>query len=143
MMKKMTAGLLFACLSASAHAAVVVTNAWVRATVAQQTATGAIMQIRSDKDVRLVEVQTAAAGMAEVHEMKMDNDIMKMRALPQLELTAGKAVEFKPGQLHIMLMDLKGQAKVGDTIPLSLIFEDKNKKRETVQVRAVVKRIGE
>lgn len=123
----------------AAQAEIVVKDAWVRATVPQQKATGAFMQIQSTKNVRLIEVQSAAAGLVEVHEMKMDNNVMKMRAIPQLDVPAGKNVELKPGGYHVMLMDLKAQAKAGDAVTLKLIFEDENKKQETVDVKATVK----
>ena len=51
------------------------------------------------------------AGVAEIHEMKMQGDMMRMRAVPALELPAGKAVELKPGGYHVMLMDLKQQLR--------------------------------
>lgn len=138
-MKKILLALSLLSLTAISYAEIVVKDAWVRATVPQQKATGAFMQIRSTKDVSLVEVQTSAAGMAEVHEMKMESNVMKMRALPQLNIDAGKLVELKPGSFHIMLMDLKAQAKPGETIPLTLVFEGKDKKRELIEVKAVVK----
>ncbi|MBC3812930.1 copper chaperone PCu(A)C [Undibacterium aquatile] len=128
-----------ATVTLAAQAEIVVKDAWVRATVPQQKATGAFMQIQSTKNVRLIEVQSAAAGLAEVHEMKMDNNVMKMRAIPQLDVPAGKNVELKPGGYHVMLMDLKAQAKAGDAVTLKLIFEDENKKQETVDVKATVK----
>lgn len=133
---KCSAMLMLAATSLLAQAEVSVKDAWVRATVPQQHATGAFMQIHSSTDMRLVEVQTNAAGIAEVHEMKMDNNVMKMRALPQLDLPAGKTVELKPGSSHLMLMDLKAQIKAGDTVTLTLILEDKDKKRETIEVKA-------
>jgi len=128
-----------ATVTLAAQAEIVVKDAWVRATVPQQKATGAFMQIQSTKNVRLIEVQSAAAGLVEVHEMKMDNNVMKMRAIPQLDVPAGKNVELKPGGYHVMLMDLKAQAKAGDAVTLKLIFEDENKKQETVDVKATVK----
>lgn len=128
-----------ASVTLAAQAEIVVKDAWVRATVPQQKATGAFMQIQSTKNVRLIEVQSAAAGLVEVHEMKMDNNVMKMRAIPQLDVPAGKNVELKPGGYHVMLMDLKAQAKAGDAVTLRLIFEDENKKQETVDVKATVK----
>lgn len=133
---KCSAMLMLAAATSLAQAEVTVKEAWVRATVPQQHATGAFMQILSGTDMRLVEVQTSAAGVAEVHEMKMDNKVMKMRALPQLDLPAGKTVELKPGSVHLMLMDLKAQIKAGDTVSLILILEGKDKKRETVEVKA-------
>ena len=119
-----------------AYAEVTVKDAWVRATVPQQKATGAFMKIQVSQDAHLVEVQTPAAATAEVHEMKMDNNVMKMRAVTELELPAGKVVELKPGSYHVMLMGLKAQVKEGDVIPLTLIVEGKDKKREIIEVKA-------
>ncbi len=101
-----------------------VKGAWVRSTVPGQKGTGAFMKITAKEGARLVGVLTPAAGVAEVHEMKMDNDIMKMRALPFLDLPAGKAVEFKPGGYHMMLMDLKRPLAVGSKVPMTLVFKD-------------------
>jgi copper(I)-binding protein len=111
----------------------------VRATVPQQKATGAFMQITSRADMNLVEVKSSAAGIVEIHEMKMDNNVMKMRAVETLALPAGKLVELKPGGYHVMLMDLKAQVKEGEGVPLTLVFEGKDKKRETVEVKALAK----
>lgn len=134
-LKFLVAGSLLA-TSLGAHAEVLVKDAWVRATVPQQKATGAFMKIQVPQDSRLVEVQTSAAATAEVHQMKMDNNVMKMRAIPDLELPAGKEIELKPGSYHVMLMGLKAQVKEGDIVPLTLIIEGKDKKRETVEVKA-------
>lgn len=131
----MLAGSLLAA-SVGAYAETSVTDAWVRATVPQQKATGVFMKIQAQHDARLVEIQTPAAATAEVHEMKMDNNVMKMRAVPALELPAGKVVELTPGSYHVMLMGLKAQVKAGDIVPLTLIIESKDKKREIVEVKA-------
>lgn len=129
-----------ACLAA--HAQVSVKEAWVRATVAQQKSTGAFMQLSSAKPVRLVAVSSPVAGIAEVHEMKMDNGVMKMRAVEALDLAAGQAVELKPGGYHVMLMELKSPIKDGDSVPLSLVFEGADKKRETVEIKASARGMG-
>ena len=126
-------------VSAPATAQIAVKEAWVRATVPQQKATGAFMQITAPADSKLVEVKSPVAGMVEIHEMKMENNVMKMRAVTGVDLPAGKAVDLKPGGYHVMLMDLKGQVKEGDTVPLTLVFEGKDKKRETVEVKAAAK----
>lgn len=110
-------------------------NPWVRATVAQQKATGAFMQLSSSQPGRIVEVRSPVAGVAEIHEMKMEGSVMKMRALPALELAAGQTVELKPGGYHIMLMDLKAPLKAGDEVPLSLVFEARDGKRETLELK--------
>ena len=67
---------------------------------------------------------------------------MKMRAVPGLELPAGKPVDLKPGGYHVMLMDLKQPLKAGDTVPLTLVVEGKDKKRQTVEVKATVRELG-
>jgi hypothetical protein len=122
-----------------AHAQVTVKDPWVRATVSQQKATGAFMQITSAQDARLVEAKSPVAGVVEVHEMSMEKDVMKMRAVKALDLPAGKTVELKPGGYHVMLMDLKQQMKEGDTVPVTLVVEGKDKKRSTIEVKAPVK----
>jgi copper(I)-binding protein len=141
-MKRVTlAALIFATLPVMAQ--VTVKDPWVRATVSQQRVTGAFMQITSVQDARLVETKSPVAGVVEVHEMTMDKDVMKMRALPSgLDLPAGKAVELKPGGYHIMLMDLKQQVKEGDTVLVTLVVEGKDKKRTTLDVRAPVKALA-
>ena len=101
-----------------------VKDAWVRSTVPGQKGTGAFMKITAKDGAKLVGVSSPVAGVGEVHEMKMEGDVMKMRALPLLDLPAGKAVELKPGGYHVMLMDLK-QALVKDSkVPLTLVFKD-------------------
>lgn len=103
---------------------VAVKGAWIRSTVAGQQASGAFMKITAKEGTRLIGVSTPVAGVAEVHQMKMENDIMQMRAVPVLDLPAGKAVELKPGGYHVMMMDLKRPLLKGSTVPLTLRFKD-------------------
>ena len=105
-------------------AGVDVQNAWVRSTVPGQKGTGAFMKITAKEGAKLVGVSSPVAGVGEVHEMKMEGDVMKMRALPSLDLPAGKAVELKPGGYHIMLMDLKQPLAKDSKVPLTLLFKD-------------------
>ncbi|WP_225784799.1 copper chaperone PCu(A)C [Xenophilus sp. Marseille-Q4582] len=126
-------------LAGLAQAQVRVKEPWVRATVAQQQATGAFMQLHSPKATRLVGVSTPLTPVAEVHEMAMQGDVMRMRQVAGMELPAGKTVELKPGGYHLMLMNLKGQVKEGQTVPLTLTFEGADGQRETVQVQAPVR----
>lgn len=122
---KLCATLLVATLSTSLWAQNVdVQGAWARATVQGQMATGAFMKLTAKEGSRLVSVSTPVAGVAEVHEMSMDNGVMKMRAIAGLDLPAGKAVELKPGGYHVMLMDLKTPLQKDTTIPLTLVFKD-------------------
>ena len=111
---------------AQAHTAapVAVDGAWARASVQGQKATGAFMRLTASEATRLVGVSTPAAGVAEVHEMKMEGDVMKMRAIAGLDLPAGQAVELKPGGYHVMLMDLKAPLAKGSTVPVTLLFKN-------------------
>ncbi|MEY2593770.1 MAG: hypothetical protein RI972_1459 [Pseudomonadota bacterium] len=122
--------------SAPAQAQVTVQDAWVRATVPQQKATGLFASVTSAKGGRVVAASSPVAEVVEIHEMAMDNQVMRMRAIPALELPAGKAVELKPGGFHVMLMGLKQQVKEGDTVPVTLVVEGADGKRENVEVKA-------
>lgn len=133
---------LLAVLATPALAQVEVKDPWVRATVPRQTATGAFMQLRATAGARLVEARSPVAGVVEIHEMKMAGDVMKMRAVPGIDLPAGQTVELKPGGYHIMLLELKRQIKEGETVPLTLVVEGKDRKRESLEVRAVVRPLG-
>ncbi len=133
------APLILAIVSGFAAAQVAVEDPWVRATVPQQKATGAFMQIKTSQATRLIEVRSPVAGVVEIHEMKMENNIMRMRQINGLDVPAGKAVELKPGGYHVMLMDLKEQMKEGTSVPVTLVFEGADKKRETVEVKATVR----
>jgi copper(I)-binding protein len=101
-----------------------VKDAWARATVQGQMATGAFMKLTAKKGTRLVSASSPVAGVTEVHEMTMDNNVMKMRPIAGLDLPAGKAVELKPGGYHLMLMDLKAPLQKDTTIPMTLVFKD-------------------
>jgi copper(I)-binding protein len=102
-----------------------VKDAWVRVSVQGQMATGAFMKITSKDGARLVAASSPVAGVTEVHEMKMEGNVMKMRAVEGgLELPAGKTVELKPGGYHVMLMDLKASLPKDSTVPLTLVFKD-------------------
>ena len=101
-----------------------VSAAWVRATVAGQMGSGAFMKITARAATRLVGISSPVAGVADVHEMKMDGDVMKMRALQGLDLPAGKTVELKAGGYHVMLMDLKQPLTAGSMVPMTLRFKN-------------------
>ena len=122
--------------SAWAQTTVKVEDAWVRGTVASQKATGAFMRLTPAANARLVAAQSPVAGVVEIHEMAMENQVMKMRQIPGLDLAAGRTVELKPGGYHVMLMDLRQQVKVGDEVPLRLVIERRDGSRESVDVVA-------
>jgi len=123
--------------SFAAAQTVTISNPWVRATVQGQKATGAFMTVSSKENAKLVAASSPIASVVEIHEMKMDKDVMKMAALPNgLDLPAGKTVELKPGGFHIMLMDLKMPLSKDTTVPLTLTFQDTSGKKtqQVVQV---------
>ena len=136
---KLTALAVAGTLALAAQAQTIVKDPWVRGTVASQKASGAFMHITSAAGGKLVAASSPVAGVVEVHEMAMDGNVMKMRAVPSLDLPAGKTVQLKPGGYHVMLMDLKQQLKPGETVPLTLTIEGKDGKRETVEVKAPIK----
>src|SRR5271154_6894911 len=96
-----------------AHAVVTVTDAWVKATAPGQTTAAAYLQIKSDAPAKLVGVSSPAAKTTQMHEMKMEGNVMQMRPLDALDLPAGMTVEFKPGANHIMLTDIVKPLKKG------------------------------
>jgi copper(I)-binding protein len=118
---------------------VTITDAWARATVQGQKATGAFMKITAKDNTKLVGVSSPVAGVAEIHEMKMEKDVMKMAALPNgLDLPAGKAVELKPGSYHVMLMDLKAPLTKDTTVPLTLTLQDAKGVKSNVELKVLV-----
>ncbi len=133
---------LLALVGATASAQTTVKDAWVRGTVAQQKATGLFAQITSVQGGKLVSASSPVAGVVEIHEMSMDGNVMKMRAVAALDLPAGKAVELKPGGYHVMLMDLKQPLKDGEAVPVILVVEGKDGKRANVDVKATVRALG-
>lgn len=133
--------------SASLYAQTVeVQGAWARATVPGQTASGAFMKITAKEGAQLVGADSTAAEVVEVHEMRLEGNVMRMRAAPVIELPAGQTVELKPGGYHVMLMDLKAPLKAGSQLPLTLTFKDakgvESKVRLQVPVRTGVPGAG-
>lgn len=125
-MKLQTLITLAALTSSSLFAqTVTVKDAWARATVQGQKATGVFMKINVKDGAKLVNVSSPVAGVSEVREMKMDGDIMRMRAVDGgLDLPAGQTVELKPGGFHVMLMDIKASLKKDTIIAVTLVFKD-------------------
>jgi copper(I)-binding protein len=135
--------LIAAAVAASAtQAQVTVSDAWVRGTVQGQTATGAYMQLKSADGATLVGADSPAAGIVEIHEMRMEGNTMRMRGVDKLELPPGRAVELKPGGYHVMLMDLKAPLKKGDTVPIKLKVRSKSGQTQDVEVKAEVRDVA-
>ena len=140
-MKKLFAA-LWVCAAFTAHAQVEVSVAWVRATGQGQKATGVFMNLTAKKATRLVGVKADLTASAEVHEMKMEKDVMKMQAVKALDLPAGQTVALKPGSYHVMLMDLKAPVAQDSQVVLTLLFEDAAGVKTQKEVKAVAKKMG-
>ncbi|GAB6407994.1 copper chaperone PCu(A)C [Pseudomonas sp. MHK4] len=119
-----------------------VNNAWVRATVAGQPSSGAFMTLQADTDSKLLSVQSPVAKLVQIHQSSMKDDVMSMQQVESVALPAGKAVSFDPHGYHIMLMDLTGQIKEGDSVPLTLTVENAKGEKETIKVQAPARALG-
>lgn len=115
-----------------------VEGAWVRASVPGQSGTGGFMRLTASEPLTLVGVQSPAAGVAEIHEMKMEGDVMRMRPIPELPLPAGKTVELRSGGYHLMLMSLKAPLKDGAQVPVTLLLRDAKGAERRVSLQAPV-----
>jgi copper(I)-binding protein len=102
-----------------------ITNAWARATPPGAHTAAAYFSIANTGTAAdtLTGESSPIAGMAMLHRMEMENGVMKMRMVEGgLAIDPGKSVELTPNGLHIMLMDMTGALKAGDTMPLTLTF---------------------
>ncbi|WP_085686513.1 MULTISPECIES: copper chaperone PCu(A)C [unclassified Pseudomonas] len=137
--KRAALGLSLLGLAFQVSAQTRVDDAWVRATVPNQSASGAFMIVTADTDSKLLSVASPAAKDVQIHEMTMKNDVMSMGPVKSVDLPAGKAVNFDPNGYHVMLMGLTAQLKEGDSVPLTLIVENAKGEKETIEVKAPVK----
>ncbi len=133
--------MLIGLLAGAVHAAELITvlQPWARASVPGQRVGGVYMEIVAREGLRLTGVKSAAAETAEVHQMKMENGMMRMRAVPFLELPAGKSVKLEPGGYHVMLFDLKQSLVAGQKLKIELTVEDAAKRKHRVAVEALVR----
>ncbi|WP_430516794.1 copper chaperone PCu(A)C [Bradyrhizobium yuanmingense] len=118
----------------------VISQAWSRATPGGAKVAGGYLTIENKGSAadRLVSVSADIAGKAEIHEMAMDNGVMKMRALDKgLAIEPGKTVKLAPGGNHLMLQELKGPFKQGDKVPVTLQFEKAGKVTVALAVQGV------
>jgi copper(I)-binding protein len=108
--------------AAQQAAPVTATAPWARPTVQGQMASGAFVTLTASEPVTLVGVSTPVATVAELHEMKLEGDVMRMRAIDSIALAPGKPLELKPGGHHVMLQELKAPLAPNTTIPVTLTF---------------------
>ncbi|MBH9552809.1 copper chaperone PCu(A)C [Inhella gelatinilytica] len=142
-----TRSLLTACLLAMTAALPVAaqvqaSDAWARATVAQQKATGAFVTLQSKTVAALVSASSPVAEQVELHEMRMEGSTMRMRQVEQIALPAGQSVTLRPGGLHLMLFGLKQTLTEGSDLPLVLQVRHVDGKVESLAVTAKVRALG-
>lgn len=111
---------------------------WIRPAVKGQSGTGGYMRLLSPTGATLVGFSSPVAGVAELHEMSMEGDVMRMRPVPSLSLPAGQVAELKPGGYHLMLMQLKKPLKVGERVPLTLRFKAAGGQSRTLSIRVPI-----
>ena len=91
------------------------------------------MDLTSSQALTLVGFETQVAKHAELHEMAMEGDVMRMRAIDALPLPAGTTVSLKPGAHHLMLTDLKRPLSEGESVSVTLLLKgDDGKVRKQV-----------
>jgi len=118
--------------------AVLVKDAWVRPAVAGQSGTGGYLTVEAKEAVTLTGLKSPIAAETELHEMRMEGDVMQMRAVPYVPIKAGATLKLAPGGQHLMLMGLKRALPAGDHVPLTLIFKTTKGKRFEVTVQAPI-----
>jgi len=135
------------CSSGGGTAEVKATDAWARASSAMASAGAAYMTIENTGSAAdaLIGASSPAATTVEVHETVVmgspapgasaDGGMMGMQPVKRLEIPAGGTVELKPGSYHIMLIGLKQDLKVGDSIEITLTFEKVGEIKVTATVR--------
>lgn len=140
-MKKIILAMLVAASMAApaALAQIAVREAWIRATVPSARSSALYLQITSKQDAQLVAVRTSVSATAEIHQMTMEGQMMRMHAVDTIALPAGKTVDLAAAGYHIMLMNLKRPLKEGETVPVTLVFRKPGKGSDNVALEVAVK----
>jgi copper(I)-binding protein len=133
--------LALASLIAQAHefklGALTVGHPVARPTAPGQPVGGAYMTItNAGADDRLLSIGAANAASVELHTMKMEGDVMRMRQVDAIALPAGQTVKLQSGGYHVMLMGLKAPLKAGDRFPATLKFEKAGELQVEIKVEA-------
>jgi periplasmic copper chaperone A len=132
----MLAFILFACSKQTPE--INITDNWVRSTAEGQDVGAAYMTITSKSDSSLVKVESSASDSVEIHNMSMENGVMKMRMLEQLDLKANSPNKLAPGGFHLMLFDLKQPLKAGETVSFTLHFKNKAGKENLATINSPI-----
>ena len=109
---------------------------WARASVTETGAAYMTITNHGTAPDELVAAAAPVAGKVELHTHIAEGDVMRMRPVGEIDIGAGQSAMLKPGGLHIMLMDLKGPLKEGETFPLTLTFKKAGDVTVNVPVQA-------
>jgi hypothetical protein len=137
--RNVTAFVIAIGITLPAYADVTITDAWVKATAPGQTTAAAYLKIKSDAPAKLIGISSPVAKAVQIHEIKVQDNVMHMRPIDSLDLPAGKTVELKPGAYHIMLENIAEPLKQGATVPLILTIEGTDMQRQSIEVKAEVR----
>ena len=140
--KQIAIGLSLFGLACQVSAQTQVEDAWVRATVPGQQATGAFMTITASSDSKLLSAQSSIAKTVQIHQSTIKNDVMRMQPVEFVALPAGKTVILDPHNYHIMLIDLVKQVKNGDKVLLHLTVENAMGEMESIKVEATARALN-
>jgi copper(I)-binding protein len=137
-------GLLLAGAALAAHAHgfkagdLAIGHPYARATAPGQPTGGAYLRVENHgaQSDRLVSASADVSKSVELHEMKMEGDVMRMRQVDGVEVPAGQSVVLEPGGVHVMLIGLKAPLKQGERFPMTLRFEKAGEVKVEVVVEA-------
>ena len=139
LLKKLLLSLSLVAVASHAAAQTEIEDAWVRATVPGQASSGAFMTLTASTDSKLLSVQSPVAKVVQIHQSSMKDDVMSMQQVDSVALPAGKPVTLDSNGYHIMLIDLAGQVKEGDHVPLTLTVEDAQGAKSAIKVDAIAR----
>mgnify|MGYP003577117645 FL=1 len=143
-LQRLFTAVVIATASVAAHAhsykigAIDIGHPYARATAPGQPTGGGFLKLtnKGESD-RLLSARADVSAAVELHVMKMEGDVMRMRQVDAVDVPAGETVELKPGGLHIMFVDLKAPLKAGDRFPMTLKFEKAGEVTVDVKVEKV------
>jgi periplasmic copper chaperone A len=117
--------------------AITVRQPWSRPAQAGMNGVGFMTVANAGKTaVTLKRMEAASAAAVEIHQSAMANGVMTMRQLDKgVVIPAGGQVAFAPGGYHFMILDLKAEQKVGQKVPVTLVFDDGRKQKIDLDVR--------
>lgn len=115
---------------------VTVHEPYVRLAPPNAPATGAFMVIKNngDKDVKVLKADNPASKVTELHTHLNEGGVMKMRPVAAIDIKAKGEAVLQPGGLHVMLINMNAPLKEGDSVPITLTFDDGSSKKVDAKV---------